>query len=446
MFDGAIVYAKGARLMLMLIRAMGWSNFAKGINDYFEKFKYKNTVGDDLWAALEPYADFDPKALMHAFIDKPGYPVITHGKQKRFLIEANNSPRNKKEYWPLPKITEDMSGHYIINLSETEFNERLTKFDKLSLEEKLRLLIDRGLLAKTEIVSSASLLPLLEKFKNETSASVWNIIIMLVANLKIFFTPESEEEKIFKNYLHDLVEPGLKKIGYFTKKDDDENILRLRSCLVGINFYAEDSKMIEALAKKWTPEYDEINPEDRANIIEAKIYLGPEIVDDYIKTYQKVADPEIKFELLFAGTLSRDEKTAKKMVKLLDKPNIVKLQDRMHLFIYLFRNPKVQNDVFEWMVKNWTAIKEIEGDKSIENYPRYTAGVIRNSEMYQKWLDFFKPLKNDSALKRAIEVGPKEIEARLKLINDDKKEVLKTRYINTKNTENEPNNGPVFRY
>jgi aminopeptidase N len=37
LFDGAIVYAKGARLMLMLIRAMGWTEFCKGIHDYFEK-------------------------------------------------------------------------------------------------------------------------------------------------------------------------------------------------------------------------------------------------------------------------------------------------------------------------------------------------------------------------------------------------------------------------
>ena len=56
LFDGAIVYAKGARLMLMLIRLMGWEEFCKGIHEYFEKYKYENTVGDNLWACLKPYA------------------------------------------------------------------------------------------------------------------------------------------------------------------------------------------------------------------------------------------------------------------------------------------------------------------------------------------------------------------------------------------------------
>ena len=48
LFDGAIVYAKGSRLMLMLLREMGSSNFFKGIKDYFKKHAYGNTTGDDL--------------------------------------------------------------------------------------------------------------------------------------------------------------------------------------------------------------------------------------------------------------------------------------------------------------------------------------------------------------------------------------------------------------
>ena len=124
LFDGAIVYAKGARLMLMLIRLMGWDNFCKGITDYFKKFAYKNTVGDDLWDSLSPYAEFEPKELMHAFIDKPGYPVITNLEgnfekfsQQRFLLDG---PCVDDE-WPLPEVSEDMSGHYVLNLTGDEF-------------------------------------------------------------------------------------------------------------------------------------------------------------------------------------------------------------------------------------------------------------------------------------------------------------------------------------
>ena len=64
-----------------------------------------------------------------------------------------------------------MSGHYLLNWSASEFTERLARFDDLSLEQKLRLLIDRSLLSKTPAVPSVSLFDLLPKFATETSGA-----------------------------------------------------------------------------------------------------------------------------------------------------------------------------------------------------------------------------------------------------------------------------------
>ena len=416
LFDGAIVYSKGARLMLMLIRLMGWEEFCKGIRDYFEKYKYQNTAGDDLWAALKPYAEFDPGKLMHAFIDKPGYPVITDGKQKRFLLDGPMPI----ESWPLPEITEDMSGHYVLNLSEEEFKNKLAEFDDLGLEEKIRLLIDRNLIAKTELASAASLIPLVEKFKNENTAAVWNIILSIISNLKIFFEDESEEEKKFKKFVGELVRPKLKELGLTTRKGDDENTIRLRAILMGLDFYAETSENIQALAKMYSEDYDTLDAEIREDIIDAKLYEEPEMVDEYLANYQKIADPELKFELLFSGTISKDEKVLARMMKLLSEPEIVKPQDQLYLFIYLYRNPKLRTKVGEWLTENWEYVKNLAGDKSLDSYPRYMANIIRTEEEYKLWRDFFKPMQDDPALARAIKIGEKEIKARLKLVAADK--------------------------
>ena len=419
LFDGAIVYSKGARLMLMLIRLMGWEDFCKGICDYFEKYKYQNTVGDDLWASLKPYAEFDPGKLMHAFIDKPGYPVITDGKQKRFLLDAPMTD----ESWPLPEISEDMTGHYVLNLSDEEFKVRLAEFDKLGLEEKVRLLIDRNLLSKTDLVSAASLIPLLDKFKNENSAAVWNIILSIVSNLKIFFELGSEEEQRFKQFVGKLVTEKLKEVGLTTRKDDDENTIRLRAVLLALDFYAETPENLQALAKMYDKDYNKLDSEIREDIIDAKLYMEPEIIDEYIAEYQKIADPELKFELLFAGTVAKNEKVLDKMLKLLSEPEIVKPQDQTHLFIYLYRNPKSREKVYKWLIKNWEYVKKLAGDKSLDSYPRYMANVIRTEKEYREWQDFFKPMSNDPALARAIKIGENEIKARLKLIVADQKDV-----------------------
>lgn len=420
LFDPAIVYAKGARLMLMVIRLMSWENFCKGIQDYFEKYKYENTVGDNLWDALNEYADFDVKKMMHAFIDQPGYPVILKNTQKRFLLDGEMT----KSDWPLPEISDDMSGHYILDLDDTEFDKKLAEFDSLSLEEKLRLIIDRDLVSKTDLAPSASLIPLIWKFRNEESAAVWNIILMIVSGLKIFFEYGSDEEKKFKKFVGELVAPGIKKIGLTTREGDDENILRLRSILLALDFYAETKENLEKLAGMYSNNYTELDTEIREDILDAKLYLQPEYLDEYLEAYKNIADPEIKFDLFMAMTLTKDEKALTKVMGLLEKPEIVKPQDQFYLFIYLYRNPVAKERTFEWLISHWDFVKNMSGDKSLDNYPRYIASSIKTEDEFKKYKDFFEPMSKEPALARAIEMGKNEVEARLKLIKDDKDAVI----------------------
>ncbi len=426
LFDPAIVYAKGARLMLMVIRAMGWKNFTDGIKEYFEKFKYENTVGDDLWEALGRHADFDVKGMMHAFIDRPGYPVITNIEgnfkkytQKRFLIDGEL----EDSQWVLPQIYEDMSGHYILNLSEPEFDARLERFNQLGLEEKLRLLIDRNLVTKTRLCNSASLIPLVAKFKNEDSAIVWDMIAMTIGNLKLFFQADTEEEKAFKKFVGELAEDKLKEIGLVTRNFDDVDEIRLRSNLLALKFYAEDETMLRELAGMYREDYSAMDMEVRDDILDAKMYLESGMIDKYIEDYQKIADPEIKYDLLFAMSLSKDEKVIDKMISLLSDTKVVKPQDQFYLFIYLYRNSKARKKAFDWLRSHWDYVKEISGDKSLDNYPRYMTASIKSEEEKRAYLDFFLPKKDDPALSRAIAIGENEIEAQLKLISEDGEEL-----------------------
>lgn len=428
LFDPAIVYAKGARLMLMVIRLMGWKAFTSGIKEYFENYKYKNTVGDNLWDALNKYADFDVKKLMHAFIDEPGYPVISDDgagdfkkiSQKRFLLDG----KMNKSDWFLPEILEDMSGHYILNLSDAEFDARLSKFDTLGLEEKLRLLIDRELLSKTDLATSASLIPLIFKFREENSAAVWNIILATISGLKIFFPYGSAEEKEYKKFVRELVGPKLVEIGLTTREGDDENTLRLRAVLLALDFYAENIENLRKLAGMYSSDYSELDVEIRADILDAKLYLEPEYLNEYLTAYSNTVDPDIKFDLLVAMTLMRDKDALLKVMELLEQPEVVKPQDQFYLYIYLFRNPEVKEKVFEWLTGYWDYVKKISGDKSLDNYPRYMAGSLKTKEEFDKYCGFFEPLSDDPALSRAIEMGKNEITARLKLIEADRQAVV----------------------
>ena len=429
LFDGAIVYSKGAHLMLMLIRLMGWEDFCKGLHDYFEKYQYQNTVGDDLWRSLSEYAEFDVGELMHAFIDRPGYPVIMGEEgfakytQQRFLLDSNKMPESS---WPLPEVTEDMSGHYVLNLSDEEFAKRLEDFDSLGLEEKLRLLIDRSLLARTDLVGSADLLPLVMKFRNESSAAVWEIVAVIIGQIKIFFEPESDEEAEFKKFVGELVAPKLAEIGLTTRKGDDENVLRLRAILLALDYYAEMTANLEKLAGMYKADYKKLDPEIRDAILNAKIYLEPEILEEYLEAYRQEADPEIKADLRVAMCLSRDEKNIRELVGLLGENEVIKLQDQIYLFVRLFRNSRARELTWQWLVENWDWLAKVMGDKSLDSYPRYSANMMRTEKEFTAWREFFDVKRKDPALARAIEIGEKEIAARLELIKKDREAVVKS--------------------
>ena len=219
--------------------------------------------------------------------------------------------------------------------------------------------------------------------------------------------------------------PRLLEVGLTTREGDDENILRMRANLLALDFYARDEENLKKLAEMYDRDYGKIDVEIRGDVLDAKIYLEPEMLDEYIEAYKATADPELKFELLFAMTLTEDKNGLKRLIGLLDQPEVVKIQDQFSLFIWLFRNPVVKKEVFAWMMKNWTKLREISGEKSVENYPRYTANSIRTKEEYKTWREFFEPMSEDAAMSRAIKIGKSEIEARLKLIAADAQAVRK---------------------
>lgn len=417
LFDGAIVYAKGAHLMFMLIRLIGEDQFFTGICEYFQKHQYQNTTGDDLWAALQPHADFDVKEFMHAWLSQPGYPAIENATQEqhRFLLDDSTDDT----VWPLPHIKDDMSGHYLIHLSDEEFTQKLNNFDNLSLEQKLRLITDRTLLSRTQLVDSSSLLDILPHFQNETSHAVWSAVLMAISDLKLFFEPESPEEQKYRQYLLKLIQSQLTRLGFSKRPDDTDNDIHLRNIIIGIASYTEDPDIIHRLASLYQDDLSKIDPELRGHIITAKLWESEEIFDALLKQYCATSDPSIRADLLSALTDSRNSSQLDTLVSLLKKPDVVRPQDHLHFYIFLRGNHRSHHQAFQWLRENWDYVCQLTGDKSLEDYPRYSSRGIRTQAEAQQYHDFFDPMKTNPALSRAIKIAADEIKARLNLIATD---------------------------
>lgn len=422
LFDPCIVYAKGAHLMLMLIREMGEDSFFKGLKVYFEKKKYKNADADDLWNALNPFAKFDVKKFMNAWITQPGYPVITDGAQQRFLFDGTTDDSK----YPLPSVKDDMSGHYLINLSAPEFDEALKTFDSLSNEQKLRLLIDRMLLADTVLVSSASLLPLIEKFKSETSAPVWTLIDGIVSKLTLFIDYDSPEEKKYKEYLYKTVEPSLRKLGLTPKPNEDLNDVELRQLLLSVALYSKNEAFLRSLADLYSDDLESLDPNIRPLILSAKMWLEEAtFYPKVFELYKTAKTPELKASLRSALAKPRLPKNIDLAFSFLKDPKIIKPQDHLGFYLGLRRWRYTRDRALDWLTENWKYVEKISGEKSIEDYPRYLAATIDTHADADKYFNFFTPMSDNPVLARSLKVAKNSIDSTLALIDMDKKAVLK---------------------
>ena len=421
LFDGAIVYAKGAHLMLMLMRLIGQDQFFAGIHDYFTEHSYQNTVGDDLWQALQPHADFDVKEFMDSWLSQPGYPVLTGKNQQRFLLDSSTD----QSQWSLPKITNDMSGHYIINLSDTEFQETLARFDDLSLEQRIRLLLDRQLLAKTNMVSAASLIDLLEKFPTETSEAIWTILAAIIGDLKIFFKPESVPADKFKLKLSKLIARQFQRLGVLAPRSESSSDTKLRPIILALALYIEQPQNLEKIAAIYCDDYSKIPAEIRYAVIAAHFKLQSEAnFDQLLSNYQKISDPELKSDLLSILCLAKQPAHTNRLLKLLKEPTIVRPQDHLSCLSYLLRNYKTKPQAINWLYQNWSYVEELSGEKTLGDYIRVLASQLNSQTDYQAFQQFFAPHCSNPALKRAIETAEADISARLTLIKSDQAAVL----------------------
>ena len=111
------------------------------------------------------------------------------------------------------------------------------------------------------------------------------------------------------------------------------------------------------------------------------------------------------------------------MLNLLGDYGVVKPQDQLYLFVYLYRNPKTKKQTFEWLMKNWELVRANGGDKTLSDYPMLVARLARTEEELKKYQEFFEPMLSDSAVKRAIEIGINEIKARVEMIKDNRVKV-----------------------
>ena len=457
-FDGAIVYAKGARLMNMLRKYVGNDAFQKGLQRYFDKFKYQNTIGDNLWDCLSEASGKNVADFMNPWLLKSGYPSVLAEEdgeelklsQKQFFIGEG---KDNGRIWPillgsnqnnLPEImdSKDLTckkssdfvqlnqgniAHFITNYSQNLFENLLEKVRNGNLDtiSRLQILQERSLLSRGGEIPSVELLRTLQSYNKETSLTVWDMISLLIGELKIFIDEDSESSKKMKKFVGNLAQNEFEKLGFIKKTGEDEEDTQKRSSILAHMIYAENKKAISGALDIFenSPNMEDIDPEIRSLIltVKARFEESPELVQKMLESYKNTSNVDYRDDIMVALTSTKNIQTGELLLEKMLENDIIRTQDILSWYVHLLRNLKTRELAWKWLRENWKLIEEkFDGDKSYNDFPRYSGAILRTEKQLQEFKEFFEPLKNDPSLTRAIEMGEREIAGRIALIKRDK--------------------------
>jgi aminopeptidase N len=456
LFDGAIVYAKGARLLRMLQHYIGHEAFQAGLKTYFALHAYGNTEGNDLWHELGLASGKDITEFMNTWISQPGYPVLSASQtgdkvtlaQQQFFI-GEHKPSDK--LWPIPlnstcsempelfesreqtitrthdtplRFNVGDSAHFITQYDSALLERLVGEVKNGNLEplDRVQLLNEQTLLARGGLLPSAALIPLLDAYKNETTEAVWDIIAMTIGELKKFVEADETSEKQLRALSAKLADSEFQRLGWQAAEDETDTDTKLRSTILSMMLYGETKPVIDAVLAIYrdTP-LDKLDPELRPLILSAAVRHGDDAVfDDLLAAHKATNSAELQQDIAAGLTATKKPARIAQLLDLIQNESVVRPQDAARWFVWTIRNRDGRELTWQWLQQNWSwVVKTFGGDKSYDDFPRYAAGSLVTHVQLDEFRTFFAPMQQEPALARVITMGISEIAARVELIERD---------------------------
>ena len=469
LFDGAIVYAKGSRLMHMLRRWLGDDAFRKGLGAYFEKHQYGNTIGRDLWDALSQASGRDVAAFMDAWLEQPGYPVVTAKvendclilTQKQFFIGEHE---DKGRLWPVPlnsnwqglpdtltterleipnyaalaaqnegalRLNTENTAHYITDYQGELLDALLNNLSSLDNISKLQIVQERRLLAESGKISYADLLPVISKLANETSYMVVSAVSQVLEGLNRFVDEGSQTEEDYKALLKVLSQSNFDRLGFEKQEGESDEDEMVRQLIVG-NMIKADDETAKAQASQIFDNYrdnlEKLPAAIRLQVLvnQIKHHESKELTKLYLDLYVASNDGSFKNALSTALSYTKNKETLDELLATWKDKFTVKPQDLSAWYARFLSRDFTQEAVWTWARENWDWIKAaLGGDMSFDSFVISPAVVFKTEKRLAEYKAFFEPQLDDMAISRNISMGIKEIAARVELVKREKEAVEK---------------------
>ena len=461
LFDPAIVYAKGGRLLVMVRRLIGEEVFRAGLKAYFEKFAYQNTVGNDLWQELETASGQPIVTLMNAWISQSGLPIV-HIEQDRSDEQPTATLRQERFFigdhqpsdalWPIPlfanqplndilterektftidsdvRLNCGLNGHFVTHYDPATRDRLIEKAAELPTLDKICLLQDMTLLTRAGRESSAALLLLARVFQHETNEKVFSMAAGALAELRKFVDDNEAGRARLKQISAEFARDTFMELGWDEQDGESDDNRERRTAALGLMLYGEDPAALTEAKQR----FNETNPGDlpaeiRPLIINANVrhFETPEMIDKLFTIYQNTPSADLQVDIALSLTSTKNPATTERILTVIKDADIIRPQDASRWFIYLIRTRENRQIAWNWLKENWSWVKDtFGGDKSYDNFIRYAASALLTRDELNDFTKFTKPLRAEPALTRTIDLGIREIAGRVALIERDQAAVI----------------------
>lgn len=463
LFDGAIVYAKGARMLVMMRALLGDDAMRRGLKNYFAAHQYGNATGADLWQALGEASGMNVGQIMESWLEHPGYPVVEvkveDGKlmlsQQQFFI---GDGEEKSRLWQIPlnanynqapaifseqslvlgdyaqlrkqngrpfRVNVGDNSHVIVKYDETLLNDILDHLDELGAIDQLQLLQDLRLLAEGRQISYAQIVPLLSRFKDSRSGIVNEMLYHVANSLKNFVQPAAKTERQLQQLFDQLSVKQVQRLGWLSQKDESNDDQLTRPIVLSAALYAQNRdtiKQAQALFDQYQDHLADLPADVRGLVLanEVKNYGSQELFDTLLADYQKTADAGFKQDICAALTKTQDDQLIAQLIDRFEDADTIKPQDLRAWFRGVLTNDHSQQAAWDWIQQEWSWLeKTVGGDMEFPTYITVISRIFKTSQRLAEFKRFFTPKENDPMLKREIQMDEKVIASRVELIESE---------------------------
>jgi len=328
MFD-VLTYEKGSTVLRMFEMFVGEEVFQEGVQQYLNKYKFKNTHSSDLWDSLSEVSKLPLNKMLPTWIKQPGFPIIEVSKsgskfklsQSKFLIDGstdeslwkipinvkfldtgkvNTVVQNTKTFeldslGEIPFINNGGWAFYHVVYDAEIFTKIKENFNKLNSLEKYRLLEDTWKSVAVGKFSINEFLEFLPLYKSESDPNIWTYISGIISSMSKMLPPEKNDS--FINYFKKLINSIKNDLGKEIRDSDSMEVKELRAIVNKLIGTIENEKsFIDFYSSKF--KRGEVEKIEDGSFYNTALYisaLDPEIkIEQFLEKFLNAGSPQIE--------------------------------------------------------------------------------------------------------------------------------------------------------